>query len=143
MAEGRFVVSRIGRNLVVTLEGASDVDTLREAASTMAEMHAREGAGGAVVEVSGCEVIDLEEFTELRKLVETLQWLGLRCVIAGLRPGIVAYLASAGVALGSLQTSLDLELALSDLDQAEEPEPDPEPEADSGDDDDEDHAWPL
>jgi len=133
MAEGRYVISRIGQILVVTLEGAAHAGTLSAAADTIAEIHARQGAESVVFEVSGCEVIDLEEFAELQKVVRTTEWLGLRCVIAGLRPGIVAYLASADISAGSLRTSLDLELALLELNpRRDEPEPelesDPEPE---------------
>ena len=133
MAEGRYVISRIGQTLVVTLEGAADAGTLSAAADTIAEIHARQGAESVVFEVSGCEVIDLDELCELQKVVRTMEWLGLRCVIAGLRPGIVAYLASAGISAGSLRTSLDLELALLELNpRRDEPEPelesDPEPE---------------
>jgi anti-anti-sigma regulatory factor len=139
MAEGRFVLTRIGQTLVVTLEGTADAATLSAAGDTVAEIHARQGAASVVFEVSGCEVIDLDEFMGLQKLVRTMEWLGLSCVIAGLRPGIVAYLASAGISAGSLRTSLDLELALQELnpnrDQPEtepesEPEPEPEYEAD-------------
>jgi anti-anti-sigma regulatory factor len=137
MAEGRCVLTRIGQTLVVTLEGTADPGTLSTAADTIAEIHARQGADSVVFEVSGCEVIDLDEFVELRKLVSTMEWLGLRCVIAGLRPGIVAYLASAGMSAGSLRTSLDLELALQELnpprDQPAESEPEPEPEHERGD----------
>jgi len=57
-------------------------------------------------------VIDLDEFTALRKLVQTVEWLGVRSVVAGLRPGIVAYLVSAGAPTGALRTSLNLEQAL-------------------------------
>jgi rsbT antagonist protein RsbS len=133
MAEGRYVISRIGQILVVTLEGAAHAGTLSAAADTIAEIHARQGAESVVFEVSGCEVIDLEEFAELQKVVRTMEWLGLRCVIAGLRPGIVAYLASADISAGSLRTSLDLELALLELNpRRDEPEPElesaPEPE---------------
>ena len=133
MAEGRYVISRIGQIIVVTLEGAAHAGTLSAAADTIAEIHARQGAESVVFEVSGCEVIDLEEFAELQKVVRTMEWLGLRCVIAGLRPGIVAYLASADISAGSLRTSLDLELALLELNQRrDEREPelesDPEPE---------------
>ena len=133
MAGGRYVISRIGQILVVTLEEAAHAGTLSAAADTIAEIHARQGAEGVVFEVSGCEVIDLEEFAELQKVVRTTEWLGLRCVIAGLRPGIVAYLASADISAGSLRTSLDLELALLELNQRRddrepELESDPEPE---------------
>ena len=62
--------------------------------------------------ISMIDVIDLDEFTALRKLVQTVEWLGVRSVVAGLRPGIVAYLASAGAPTGALRTSLNLEKAL-------------------------------
>ena len=93
MAEGRYVISSIGQTLVVTLEGAADAGALLAASEVLAELHARRGADSVVFEVSGCEVIDLDEFTELQKVVRAMEWLGLRCVIAGLSPGIVAYLA--------------------------------------------------
>ena len=99
-----------------------------------------------MIEVSGCDVIDLGEFSELQKLVRTMEWLGLRCVVAGLRPGIVAYLASAGISAGSLRTSLDLELALQELKPSDEPEPEPEPDNDEPDheyDNEPDDARPL
>ena len=131
MAEGRYVISRIGRTLIFTLEGGVETGALSAAAQMLAEMQTRHNADSAVFEVSGCEMIDLDEFMELQKVVRTMEWLGLRCVIAGLRPGVVAYLATAGVAAGSLRTSLDLELALQELNPSHdepEPQPDPEPE---------------
>lgn len=130
MAEGRHVISRIGQTLVVTLEGAADAGALSAASHVLAEMQTRDGADSVVFEVSGCEVIDLDEFMELQKVVRTMQWLGLRCVIAGLRPGIVAYLASAGISAGSLTTSIDLELALRELNPSRD-EPEPETQANS------------
>ena len=127
MAEGRYVISRIGQTLVVTLEGAAEAGALSDVAQALADMQARHGVDSVVFEVSGCEVIDLDEFMELQKVVRTMEWLGLRCVIAGLRPGVVAYLATAGMSAGSLRTSLDLELALRNLNPShDEPEPQPE-----------------
>ena len=140
MAEGRYVISRIGQILVLTLEGAVDAGALSAGSRELAEMQARHGAESAVFEVSGCEVIDLDEFMELQKVVRTMEWLGLRCVIAGLRPGIVAYLASAGISAGSLHTSLDLELALLELSPSRD---EPEPQADSEPEYEPDDAGPL
>ena len=136
MAEGRYVISRIGQTLVVTLEGAAEAGALSGLSLALADIQARHGADGIVFEVSGCEVIDLDEFMELQKVVRTMEWLGLRCVIAGLRPGVVAYLASAGISVGSLRTSLDLELALLELNPSHdelEPQPDFEPDYDPDD----------
>ena len=119
MSEGRFVLTRIGQTLVATLEGAADAGCLQSMAKALSDECARQRADSVVFEVSGCEVIDLDEFLDLRKVVQTVEFLGLRCAIAGLRPGTVAYLASAGVLVGHLRTSLDLEHALLDLNDAE------------------------
>jgi hypothetical protein len=129
MSEGRFVLTRIRQTLVVTLEGSADVGCLQAAWEALAQESVRESAKNVVFEVSGCEVIDLDEFLGLRKLVQSIEFLGLRCAVAGLRPGSVAYLASAGVSVGSLRTSLDLEHALFDLD-ADDTETDSEADMD-------------
>jgi hypothetical protein len=138
VAEGRHVISRIGQTLVVTLEGEAEAGGLLGVSQALSDMQARHGVDSVVFEVSGCEVIDLDEFMELQKLVRTMEWLGLRCVIAGLRPGVVAYLATAGMAAGSLRTSLDLELALLELnpnhgEHESEPQPNSESEYESDD----------
>src|SRR5262245_3964478 len=136
MAEGRFVLTRIGQTLIVTLEGSADAATLSAAGDTIADTHARQSAESVVVDVSGCEVIDLDEFAGIQKLVRTVEWLGPRCVLAGVRPGIVAYLASAGMSAGSIRTSLDLELALEELNSShDEPESESEPEPENEPDD--------
>ena len=132
MSEGRFVLTRIRQTLVVTLEGTADVGCLQAASEAVAEENARHGAESVVFEVSACEVIDLDEFLGLRKLMQTIEFLGLHCVVAGLKPGTVAYLASAGVSVGRLQTALDLEHALFELNAADT-------EADADDDDDAEH----
>ena len=128
MAEERYVISRIGRTLIFTLEGGVETGALSAASQVLAEMQTRHSADSVVFEVSGCEMIDLDEVMELQKVVRTMEWLGLRCVIAGLRPGVVAYLATAGIAAGSLRTSLDLELALQELNPSHD-EPEPQPDA--------------
>jgi hypothetical protein len=138
VAEGRHVISRIGQTLVVTLEGAAEAGGLLGVSQALSDMQARHGVDSVVFEVSGCEVIDFDEFMDLQKLVRTMEWLGLRCVIAGLRPGVVAYLATAGMAAGSLRTSLDLELALLELnpnhgEHESEPQPNSESEYESDD----------
>lgn len=115
MPGAHFALTRVRSTLVVTLQDAADAGTLTAASQALMEELGQRGAKGVVFEISGCEVIDLDEFVVLRKLVQTVEWLGVRSAIAGLRPGIVAYLASAGVPIGALRTSLNLEQALLDV----------------------------
>lgn len=146
MSEGRFVLSRIRQTLVVTLEGAADSGCLQAASEALAKESTTRSANNVVFEVSGCEVIDLDEFIGLRKLMQTIEFLGLRCAVAGLKPGTVAYLASAGVSVGSLRTSLDLEHALFDL-NADDAGADIEAAADDANHTEQehepDHAWSV
>ena len=115
MPGAHFALTRVRSTLVVTLQDAADAGSLTAASQALMEELGQRGAKGVVFEISGCEVIDLDEFVALRKLVQTVEWLGVRSVIAGLRPGVVAYLASAGVPIGALRTSLNLEQALLDV----------------------------
>jgi len=115
MGDGRLVITKLNRAMVATFEGDVDASELRVLVNSLAEAQARQNVDSVVMEVSACEVMDLDEFAELQKAVRTVEWLGLRCVVAGLRPGIVAYIVSSGVELGTLRAALDLELALEQL----------------------------
>jgi hypothetical protein len=115
MGDGRLVITRLNQSMVATFEGDIDASELGYLINSASEAQAKQNVDSVVFEVSACEVIDLDEFTELQKAVRTIEWLGLRCVVAGLRPGIVAYIVSSGVELGTFRTALDLELALEEL----------------------------
>lgn len=123
MSRASVTLTRVGGTIVVTFQGAVDAATLGAASKVLIEELGRRRADNVVFEVSGCEVIDLDEFASLRKLMQAAQWLGVPSLIAGLRPGIVAYLVSAGVPTGDLRAALDLEQALLEINTASSPKP--------------------
>ena len=134
MGDGRFVITRLNQTMVATLEGAVDAGELGDVVNSVSEAQARQNVNSVAFDVSACDVMDLDEFAELQRAVRTVEWLGLRCVVAGLRPGIVAYVVSSGVELGTLRTALDLERALEELSaNCDEQEPEQEPEAQQAD----------
>jgi rsbT antagonist protein RsbS len=145
MGDKHFVITRLNRTMVATLEGEVDAGELGDLVNSLSEAQVRQNVNSVVLDVSACEVMDLDEFAELQKAVRTVEWLGLRCIVAGLGPGIVAYIVSTGVALGALRTALDLELALEELsaDCDEEPEQQPEPEQDDESELEPDSVGPL
>ncbi len=133
MGDGHFVITRLNQTMVATLEGAIDAGELTDVVNSLSEAQTRQNINSVAFDVSACNVMDLDEFAELQRAVRTVEWLGLRCVVAGLRPGIVAYVVSSGVELGTLRTALDLERALEELSanrDEQEPEQEPEPEQD-------------
>jgi len=144
MGDGRLVITRLNQTVVATLEGSIDAGALEATVDSLSESQAWQMADSVVFEVSGCEVMDLDEFAQLQKAVSTVEWLGLRCIVAGLRPGIVAYIVSSGVELGALRTALDLELALEELNaDDDEQEHEPKPEQDVEPDHESDSVGPV
>ena len=92
MSGAGAVLSRVRGTIVITLQGAAQADALATASrALMAELE-RSHTDAVVFEISGCEVI------------------------AGLRPGIVTYLVSAGVPNSGLRLARNLEQALFEID---------------------------
>jgi len=129
MGECRLVITRLRRTLVATIEGAVDAGALSTLIDSLSEAQDAQCVDSVVFEVSACEMMDVEEFATLQKAVRATDWLGMRTIVAGLKPGIVAYVVSSGVDLGNLRAALDLEYALEALSREhDEPAPEAEPE---------------
>jgi anti-anti-sigma regulatory factor len=113
MPDAHFVLTRVREALVVTLQDAADAETLAAASQALMRELAQGGTRGVIFELSGCDVVDRDEFVALLKLIQAVEWLGVRSVISGLKPGIAAYLASTDVPTHRVHAVLDLEQALS------------------------------
>lgn len=115
MAGASVALTRVRGTIVLTFQGAADATTLEVASEMLMQELGLRHADDVVFEVSGCEVIDFDEFVALRKLVRKVEWLGVGSVIAGIRPGVVAYLVSAGIPTSAFSVALDLEQALFEI----------------------------
>ncbi len=49
-------------------------------------------ASGVIIDLSGVEIIDLTDFTELRNLIDMVAMMGAKTVISGLKPGVISAL---------------------------------------------------
>lgn len=90
-------------------------DRLREA---LLEAVQRTGARAAIVNVAGLDVMDLEEFESLRRTMRMAEIMGARCILTGLRPGIVSALIALDADVEGLETALNVEQALTLLEPA-------------------------
>ncbi|UCH25381.1 MAG: STAS domain-containing protein [Trueperaceae bacterium] len=66
-------------------------------------------AVGVIIEVSGLDVIDVEEFDALRKTMVMVQLMGAKTVIAGLRPGVVSSLVQLDAATDEVDAAMNLD----------------------------------
>ena len=125
------------RTLVATIEGPSMQGALRRPWSTPCPRRKRASGGQCRLRSLGLRDDGLDEFAALQRAVR-MPSIGLACgrIVAGLRPGIVAYVVSSGVELGHLRSALDLESRWRRSVRTEherEPEPDHEARSDPED----------
>jgi len=67
------------------------------------------GCDAVILDVSGVEVMDLEEFTALHRTISMASLLGARTVVCGLQAGVVSSLVELDADTGDLVAALDLD----------------------------------
>jgi rsbT antagonist protein RsbS len=88
------------------------------------------GSRGVILDVSGLETLDSDEFAALRRIITMTNIMGAESVLAGLRPGVVSALIEAGADVDGLRAAIDLDTAFALLQPELEPEPTNEEGAD-------------
>ncbi len=98
--------------LVASIQFDLSGDVLRRFQHDLLDRIASTHASGVVLDVSGVEIMDADDFNALRRAGEMARVMGARPVMVGLRPGVVAGLIDLGVPTDGVVATLDLESAL-------------------------------
>ena len=104
--------TRVEDCLVVTVSRDLGGGTLDEIRRVTLEGVQRDGASGVILEVSGVPFMDSHEFQDLRRVMHMAELLGARCMLVGLRPGIIMHLMDSDVDVRGLRAVLGLDEAL-------------------------------
>jgi rsbT antagonist protein RsbS len=83
----------------------------------------RDGNQGVILDLSGVELLDVEDFEALRRCIAMVSMMGGRSVLVGLQPGVVSALVDLDVDTEGIEATLDLEEAFQMLQPASQPEP--------------------
>lgn len=78
------------------------------------------GCRGVILDVSGLETLDCEEFAALRLVMAMVGIMGAESVIVGLRPGVVSALIEAGAEVDGIRAAINLDAAYAMLQSAPE-----------------------
>jgi len=97
------------------------------------------GSRGVILDVSGLETLDSDEFAALRRIITMCTIMGAASVLVGLRPGVVSALIEAGADVDGLRAAINLDAAFALL----RPEPEPECESATDTDADQEDKPPL
>jgi len=139
---------QVSRDVVVaSIQVDLDEDVLARFRENLLRRIHETGSRGVILDVSGLETLDSDEFAALRRIITMSTIMGAESVLVGLRPGVVSSLIEAGADVDGLQAASNLDAAFallqpeSELESESEagtdadadPEADPEPEQTPGD----------
>jgi rsbT antagonist protein RsbS len=91
---------------------------LRQFRTDLLGMLHSSGASGVILDVSGVEIMDREDYEALRRTMAMARLMGARCILAGLRPGVVSSLVELDVDLEEIEAALNLDEALRLVEEA-------------------------
>jgi anti-anti-sigma regulatory factor len=106
------VTTRIGDAMIVTLPRELSDEALTALRHSVLEKLQKARARSMILEASGLDVIDQREFDELTRIARGARWLGVRPMLVGLSPGVVAYLVDVGVDTSAFEPFGQLDDAL-------------------------------
>ena len=107
---------QISRDCVVaSIQVDLDDEVLRQFRDDLLGLLHRSGLVAVVLDVSGVDLMDGEDFRALRKIIAMTELMGSRAIVAGLSAGVVASLVELDVDLEDLETTLNLDAAFEAL----------------------------
>jgi rsbT antagonist protein RsbS len=99
----------MGDDLLVALRGDLDDATVEAVERAFTSEVTRTRARGAVIDVSGLDVVDSFAAQVLGRLVRMVRLLGADAAIVGIRPAVAITLIQMGVTMNDVITALDAE----------------------------------
>ena len=106
--------------VVASIQIDLDPEVLRQFRHDLLECVQKSRANGVILDVSGLEILDLEDFKGLRSTMEMAEVMGARTILSGLKPGVVSALIDLGAEPDGVSAVLNLDDAFQLLDGARE-----------------------
>ncbi|MFG1664280.1 STAS domain-containing protein [Streptomyces sp. Y7] len=110
--EGHVPVLRLGKVLLVTLQGDLYDSTAERLRQDIGETVSDSAISGVVIDLSGVEIVDSFMGRVLSDVAAMTRLLAAQTVVAGMRPAVAITLVELGLTLPGLRTALHTEEAL-------------------------------
>ena len=108
-------ILRLGRNLMVSLQGNLEDTTVEQIERAVTREVARTRATGLLIDVSGLSIVDSFAARVIARLVAMVRLLGARATIVGLQPAVAITLVELGVPMSHVRTALNAEQGMARL----------------------------
>jgi len=108
----RVPILKQGNYLIASIQSALSDQDLMQLRDDVAEQTGRFRSRGVIVDVTVLDVMDSFACRTLRSIAHILRLRGARTAIVGIQPEVAFAMVQLGLALGEVQTALDLEEGL-------------------------------
>lgn len=113
----RVPILKQGDYLIASIQSALSDQELMQLRDDLAEQAGRFRSRGIIIDVTVLDVMDSFACRTLRSIAHILRLRGARTAIVGIQPEVAFAMVQLGLALGEVQTALDLEEGLALLNQ--------------------------
>ena len=110
--DNTVVLQPVGDLIVVPLKGPVSEALLDDLSTQLLKFLHENGARGVVLDMTGIELMDRQDFSDLRKVSESASLMGAPLILAGIRPGVAIGLTMLGVEDDWVHTTRTVNLAL-------------------------------
>ncbi len=125
------IAMQVSRDVVVaSIQVDLDDNVLARFQKDLLQRIHETGSRGVILDFSGLETLDSDEFAALRRIIRMSTIMGAESVLVGLRPGVVSALIEAGADVDGLRAAIDLDAAFALLQQGPQSEAGADPNAD-------------
>ena len=107
---------QLSRNCIVaSIQVDLTYDVLRRFRVDLLDFLQRSGAQAVILDLSGLEILDLEEFEALKQTMSMASLMGAKSIVAGLRPGVVSALIELNADVEDILAAYNLDDAFSQI----------------------------
>ena len=106
----QYIPLQISQNCVVaSIQIDLTPELLQQLRQDLLEKLYANKADGVIIDVSGLEIIDFTDFTELRNIIDMVAIMGAKTVISGLKPGVISALVDLDADIDGINAALNLD----------------------------------
>ncbi|MGI9264076.1 MAG: STAS domain-containing protein [Gammaproteobacteria bacterium] len=114
------VAMQVSRDVVVaSIQIELNEDVLARFREDLLNRVHTSGSRGVILDVSGLETLDSDEFAALRQVITMCTILGAESILVGLQPGVVSSLIEAGAEVEGVRAAVNLDAAFNLLNPPE------------------------
>ena len=107
---------QLSRNCIVaSIQVDLTYDVLRRFRADLLAYLQQTGAQAVILDLSGLEILDLEEFEALRQTMSMVSLMGAKSIVAGMRPGVVSSLIALNADVDGILAAFNLDDAFNQI----------------------------